>query len=191
MKTCKKSDPCCPYHACMSNHCQYNEVKANHNGKTEWVRHCKMATYVLMVSTVFPATHKKKGLPTYFVLKISSELKIHTIRSNYELWKKRIDRVNEGKAVLELRFWTGKPYASKQQTFYALKQGEVGIQKIQRKTSELIDNRHYVIDGTSKPYITTNTLAKNDGLGTFDFMDWFKGFGNEPKAIIHFTKFRY
>lgn len=151
-----------------------------------------MKTYYLIISVVFPKTHPKAGMPTSFISRIFNQQKIHTIRNNYELWKKRIDEVNEGKAVLDLRFWEGKPYSSKQQTFKTLKHGEIGIQKLQRKTYTLISSRDYVIDGFTNPFLSTNTLAQNDGLGTFDFLNWFKGgFGVEPKAIIHFTKFRY
>lgn len=151
-----------------------------------------MKTYYLMISVVFLKTHPKAGQPTSFISKIFSQEKKHTIRGNYELWKKRIDEVNEGKAVLDLRFWEGKPYDSKQQTFKTLKQGEVGVQKLQKRNTVLVDNRFYVIDGDVKPNLNTATIAQNDGLGTFDFMDWFKGdFGVEPKAIIHFTEFRY
>jgi len=152
----------------------------------------KIVTYVLMVSRYFPATHPRKGLPTFFLSKIDEGEKKHTIRANYELWKNKIERINRGEAVLELRYWEGKPYRSKQITFKTFKQGEVGIQKLQRKTAELVDGRHYVIDGDTQPTLITVTLAKNDGLGVYDFMDWFVGgFGVNPKAIIHFTKFRY
>jgi len=157
----------------------------------------------LMVAQYFPKTHPKAGIATYFEPKIRAndildemckywDPKLHTIRNNYELWKRRIDRVNEGGAVLELRYWEGRPYHTNQITFKTLKQGEVGIQKLQRKITTLVDDRHYVIDGDTKPNLKTETLAKNDGLGVYDFIDWFVGgFGVEPKAIIHFTKFRY
>lgn len=38
--------------------------------------------------------------------------KLHTCRANYSLWKKRIDEVNEGKAILVIYEWTDKPYNS-------------------------------------------------------------------------------
>ena len=62
-----------------------------------------MKTYVLTISKNFPSTHSKKGTPTNFFYKIKSGDKKHTIRANYELWKKRIDEVNEGKAIISLR----------------------------------------------------------------------------------------
>ena len=51
----------------------------------------KIKTYVITVSEFFPKTHNKSGLPTGFIDKIGSKIKKHTIRGNYELWKKRID----------------------------------------------------------------------------------------------------
>jgi hypothetical protein len=49
-----------------------------------------ISVYVLMISTVFPAYHKRKGEETRFVEKILNLIKIHTIRANYQLWAKRI-----------------------------------------------------------------------------------------------------
>ena len=47
-----------------------------------------MKTYVLTLSQNFPKTHKRAGEETNFVNKIFDGSKIHTIRSNYELWEK-------------------------------------------------------------------------------------------------------
>ena len=163
-----------------------------------------MKTYIITVARTFPKMHKRAGEQTLFTEKIACAVfcpgncdecdfqspKIHTIRSNYELWEKRAQHINEGKAVLSIRYWSGKPYNSKQVELCQL--NEVGVQKLQRKNSTLVDNRQYVIDGNTKPGLITVTLAKNDGLGVYDFMDWFpKGIGMEPMAIIHFTEFRY
>ena len=148
----------------------------------------KIVTYVLMVSRYFPATHPRKGLPTFFLSKITNKEKIHTIRDNYELWKKRIDQVNEGKAVLELRFWEGRPYHTKQTTLKTLKQGEVGIQAIDIDPYGLsyrIDSKVWIFD-------QRKIIAQNDGLTPEEFKDWFKKSDlSKPMAIIHFTKFRY
>lgn len=74
-----------------------------------------MKTYVITVSEKFPTKHKRKGEPTFFRENILAVKKIHTIRNNYEFWKKRIDEVQNGNAVLSIRVWTGKPYASPQE----------------------------------------------------------------------------
>lgn len=116
-----------------------------------------MKTYVLTVSRHFPAKHPRRGESTFFPARIQNGLgdshyiqsptsKIHTIRANYDLWKKRIDEVNAGEAVLSLRYWTGKPYNSKQQEFARLdKNSGIGVQKLtfssQWFNSMLVDGR--------------------------------------------------
>jgi hypothetical protein len=146
-----------------------------------------MITYVLTVSQCFPATYPRKGQPTNFVQKIYNGQKIHTIRNNYPLWKKRINKINQGKAVLSLRYWKGKPYQTKQKEFLILKTNEVGIQKIE------VNPLGWVIDDNLCEKLQTETIAKNDGLTHQDFKNWFKNSFtvNEPKAIIHFTPFLY
>lgn len=85
-----------------------------------------MITYVLTLAKRFPATHPKKGTPTHFFTKILQEEKLHTIRGNYDLWKRRIDKINAGKAVLSIREWTGIPYRSPQRELAILR--KVGLQ---------------------------------------------------------------
>lgn len=157
-----------------------------------------MKTYVLMVSRVFPSKHKRKGEPTYFVEKLNQGVfpekhlgiiapKITTIRSNYELWKKRIDEVNEGKAILSLRYWSGKPYCSKQVEFARFdKDSGIGIQELYFLQGSLLDPS-ICCNRRINPY----ELIKNDGLNNEDFFEWFKDRPTYPMAIIHFTKFRY
>jgi len=143
-----------------------------------------MKTYVLTISKYFPAKHPKVGGVTKFFDKIYFHEKIHTIRANYELWKKRIDKVNEGSAVISVRQWTGKPYHSKQEEKFQFKQGEVGIQKI-----EFTPLGWFIDDYDSD--VRTYDIAQNDGLLVADFIAWFKNYPDEPMAIIHFTSFRY
>ena len=159
-----------------------------------------MKTYVLLISRYFPATHPRKGEPTFFHAKIWKGLcdnsyylqpkKIHTIRANYDLWKKRIDEVNSGEAVLSLRYWTGRPRHSKQQEFARLgKDSGIGVQKLsfssQWFNSMLVDGGYCFAD-------IETSIAKNDGLSFDDFEAWFKGYDlSKPMAIIHLTDFRY
>jgi len=164
-----------------------------------------MKTYVLIVSLTFPATHKRKGEPMYFREKIWSALgvcsdkiyeefggmptpKIHTIRANYSYWKKRIDQVMEGKAILSIRFWEGKPYGSKQIEICQLDKFDgVGIQKAELNFSTLVSK----VDGNAWNQ-NIDSIAKNDGLSFEDFKEWFKGYDlKKPMAIVHFTPFRY
>ena len=161
----------------------------------------KIKTYVITLSMVFPESHTKAGRNTFFKEAITNGIegdhekyeyqhfKIHTVRNNYELWKKRIDEVNAGKAIISIRQWTGKPYRSKQTEIRQL--NKAGIQKIR----SMDDNFAYSVSdkGNVLP-IPLDLLSINDGLELSDFKEWFKGSeptpGN-PMAIIHFTDFRY
>lgn len=142
-----------------------------------------MKVYVLTVSEFFPKTHPKAGLPTGFINAIANFNKIHTIRANYELWLKRAEKINKGEAVLSVRYWTGKPYKSKQREVFVFE--KIGIEKIQ------LDALGWFIDDIDSDY-TTSDFAKNDGLSKEDFSAWFKGYDfSNPMAIIHFSNFRY
>ena len=70
-------------------------------------------------------------MPTEFKEKVLNKKKIHTIRANFPLWEKRIKEVQEGRAVLSIRQWTGEPYRSKQVEIVRLAaEGGVGVQKL-------------------------------------------------------------
>lgn len=154
-----------------------------------------MKTYVLIVSERFPKTHKRAGEQTNFTGKIYStncklpfppySPKIHTIRGNYDLWRKRFDQIEAGKAILSVRVWSGLPYKSKQQEIFKFDATrKIGIQKLE-------DPSNFVFAPINGKAINWETIAKNDGLSFDDFCDWFKVRNNKPMAIIHFTEFRY
>ena len=165
----------------------------------------KIKTYILTVSRYFPSNHPKIGQETGFVEKILSALveapdwsKIHTIRSNYELWAKRIREVQQGTAILSLRYWEGKPYRSKQIEFAKLdKDSGIGIQAIilpKFLEYQKCECRVLVCDyySESLSVVVIGDLSKNDGLRLEDFKAWFKGYDlSQMMAIIHFTKYRY
>lgn len=115
--------------------------------------------------------------------------KIHTIRGNYDLWKKRADKINAGEAVLSLRQWSGSPYnyaqdGSKQVEFMQLE--KINVQKI-----EFNKFLGAFIDDTDSD-VRLETLAKNDGLSVEDFKAWFHDLKyDEPYAIINFTDHKY
>ena len=173
-----------------------------------------METHVITVSRTFPKTHKRAGENTQFIEKIiendnidlripsnsaeflnwtrhNYEPKLHTIRSNYQLWEKRIKEVQYGKALLSLRYWSGKPYNSKQVEFASLdKDSGVGIQDLIFLNRNILDPIIAINSDCLELDITD--LCKNDGLIPDDFMDWFKSYDlSKPMAIIHFTNFRY
>lgn len=177
----------------------------------------KIKRYRLGVSRFFPTTHPRKRQRTFFVEKIKLTLnhafedadpefdicshpKIHTIRGNYNLWKKRIDEVQEGRAVIELFYWAGKPYTKDkngigQVVFATLdKDSGCGIQKLEIQDSMIngaLKSNDVVMLG-EKESVLMSTIAQNDGLSLQDFKDWFKKYDlTEPMVIIYFTNFRY
>lgn len=167
-----------------------------------------MKTYVLMLSKVFPATHPRKGEPTSFKMAFNNArlcakcqekpkgmcmgecvvgyIKRHTIRANYDLWKKRFEQIAAGEAVLSVRQWTAAPYRSKQVEIARLtREDGIGLQCLRFDKSRFLPHVDY------KP-IGIGNLANNDGLSLEDWREWFKDYDlSKPLAIIHFTKFRY
>lgn len=157
-----------------------------------------MKTYVITLSRHFLANHKRAGEETHFKEKFllgqglidydtPSLAKIHTIRANYPLWEKRIKEVQEGRAVLSVRQWTGKPYRSKQVEIAMLTaENGVGIQRLEFTDCRL---RFPYIDSE---WTSMVSIAEHDGLSLNDWVEWFNGYDHpRPLAIIHFTKFRY
>lgn len=146
-----------------------------------------MKTYVLTLSKSFLKGHPKSGLPTYFQEKLAKGEKLHTIRGNYPFWQKRVQDIQEGKACLSVRQWTGEAYKSPQIEILRLtKENYIGVQKLHLHTL----NQSATIDDNIK--IELPDLAKNDGLSFNDWYYWFRGYVlNQPMAIIHFTNFRY
>lgn len=175
----------------------------------------KIKRYRLGVSKKFPTTHPRKGEETGFIKAILRSLncpdctppdiedycngcrtnrKIHTIRSNYPLWEKRMKEVQAGRAVIELFYWEDKPYHSKQVVFATLDKDsgcnvqEIIIGKIGNNGFCAEINTRYC----NRMIIGVECIAQNDGLSLEDFKAWFKGYDlSEPMAIIHFTSFRY
>ena len=166
----------------------------------------------MSISRTFPAKHPRAGEKTYFEGKIRYGIgidscvvavpysKIHTIRANYMFWKKRIDEVNAGKAVLVLFEWNGKPYGKgtiQRELFRFDKDSGIGVQKLEWISSETAvvnpsNNCMFPAIAPFETLVNTPELANNDGLSERDFRDWFKDYDlSEPLAIVHFTKFRY
>ena len=155
-------------------------IKMNHDAFMK-----KKKTYVLLVSQAFPKHHRRAGDSTGFVNLIAIKTKIHTLRGNYELWKKRFEKIAAGEAILSVRSWSGIPYDSNQITHFELtKDDGIGIEKLENPS-----NFAYATIGTKE--IDWGLIAQNDGLCFSDFCDWFKVRSDKPMAIIHFTKFRY
>ena len=176
-----------------------------------------MDTYVITLSQQFPAKHPRKGEPTGFVDKIQEALnyvkyfgiggmqptkraKIHTMRTNWNLWSKRFRKIYEGKACLSLRVWSGKPYASKQVEIARLTKADgIGIQKLHLTDEIDMSGEYGIVESTWELFgihgdtkVSYKHLAYNDGLSYEDWDAWFEKYDkSKPLAIIHFTKFRY
>lgn len=154
-----------------------------------------MITYVLTVSEFFQKTHSKAGKPTNFPQAIKHYDKIHTIRGNYDLWAKRFEKINTGKAILSVRIWQGKPYKSKQLEIFKYDYThKIGVERLVLEPkcftegSEPLPNINYQF---YSPKLLSK-LSKNDGLSIEDFNEWFKKYDkSQEMAIIHFTDFRY
>lgn len=162
-----------------------------------------MKTYYLTLSQVFPSTHARAGAPTHFeaafhagqVFNRGSEClyrhpKLHTIRANYEFWKKRFEKIAAGEAVLSIRQWVGKPYgkdSTQREIARLTREDGIGLQKLTVIGCATIHPKY--VDGHS---VTCKTLANNDGLDEADWRNWFESYDlTEPMAVIQFTKFRY
>lgn len=178
-----------------------------------------MITYVLTLSQSFPSTHRRPGEPTYFLEKMHNALtgqdfslhptgrddsygcttlwcetirekKLHTIRSNYDFWAKRFEKIEAGKAVLSIRQWVGKPYgkgSTQKEIAILTKDDGIGIQRLEFENGSIW---HPLIDGRS-PYYPSE-IAERDGLSLTDWLDWFRSYDlSKPLAIIHFTNYRY
>ena len=168
-----------------------------------------MIKYVLTLSQAFPAKHPRKGQPTRFVDRLNNarydtylycydksgaETKRHTIRANYDLWRKRFDKIDKGEACLSIRIWTGKPYASPQREICCLTHKDgIGLQKLEfLKYDPVFTGGIWISGHTFKEEYILPKLANNDGLPLQDWEAWFKDYDKtKPLAIIHFTSFRY
>ena len=184
----------------------------------------KIKIYKMPISEFFPRKHKRAGEPTDFMQKIINALdgkepkKLHTLRAKCEAWKRKIDEVIEGDAILVVFAWSKKPYRSAQQDKFVFgKNTDEVVNFIHRKyTPDFINNKCRVVlkdeveigtqelecfpkDGDSwliKPHfkcmLDNNIIAKNDGLTTEDWQEWFKNYDlSKPLIVIHFTNFRY
>ena len=166
------------------------------------VRAKKKKIYVLTLSQFFPKGHIHAGEETFFREKLALGLhgrgvrggKFHTIRANYELWRKRFEKIAADKAVLSIRQWVGKPYAegSTQREIVTLTRDDgIGLQRLDFEGGDIycvnVDGQRF-----SPTRETLENIAANDGLSYEDWREWFKDYDiSNPLAIIQFTKYRY
>lgn len=147
----------------------------------------KKACYVLMLSEVFSKTHPKAGQKTHFIEQFNNGQKIHTIRENYELWKKRFEKIEKDEAYISVRKWENplKPYRSKQIIIKDLHKSDgIGLGRIQKTAIGMS------IDGIIGHKV--DKISKNDGLEIEDFNLWFRHVELlKPCALIYLNDFRY
>lgn len=108
----------------------------------------------IMFSKTFPAYHPRAGEPTGFRESILAGRKVHTIRKTAGNRK--------GGETVSLREWAGRPYASQQVEFA---QCELVITPCRLSFYVSADAAN------ATPYI--RRVARQDGLGVQDFIDWF------------------
>lgn len=166
-----------------------------------------MKTYVLILSSTFPADHPRAGKETFFKEGIRNGIsgdvekyeyqhyKIHTIRSNYELWHKRIGEIKRGDAVISVRQWSAKPYRSRQVEICKItKDNNPGTQQVFMTYNQIFGYEASVNSQELFGQLEREKLAENDGLSVDEFSNWFFKRGKVDEfsgVIIHFTGFRY
>lgn len=144
---------------------------------------------VLTFSRVFPAYHPKAGQKTFFVEKILSSLSmqgyaVHPFPQELEGYVPKHHTIREGSRwkvgdKFSPRFWSGKPYNSKQ----IIIAPDIEVKKVWR--FEMIpalwaDECEFVLtlnDGNELMLTKQGIIeiASNDGLLLSDFIYWFAG----------------
>jgi hypothetical protein len=117
-----------------------------------------------------------------FVEPILTGKKIHTIRANYDFWKR-----HDGKEC-SFRVWQGKPYRSRQVEFAWR---VIHVQEVYFTRG--VENGFWA---NPQGGIKDAVIAKNDGFfDVADFRQWFHnpkaGYATGYYAVLHFTDFRY
>ena len=131
---------------------------------------------IITLSRLFPVKHSRKGQPTNYAELLNAGKKLHTIRTNYDLWKINEEKMRTGNYYLSVRQWSGRPYHSKQVEVAQIKT-PITVQRIMI-TNHLDDEDEplsAVIDGKLLSHKDCEILAKNDGLSLQDFKEWFFG----------------
>ena len=150
----------------------------------------------IIVAKVFPTKHKRHGEPTHFAAKIVNGDKLHTIRTNYDLWAVNAEKMRTGRYVLSVRQWVGKPRQSKQHEVFNTEE-EIGVEHISMRYFANADGLRVVVENRQLTQCEIEQLVKNDGTNIDDFKDWFFGKQRHREdatftgVIVHFTSARY
>jgi hypothetical protein len=144
--------------------------------------------YQLYLAKNYLSTHPKKGRPTNFLEAVKQGKKKHTIRGNYTYWDKIVKQVNESKAVLSVRQWTGKPYYSSPVEVFQVH--KITIEPVHFEKPSKANPRKVAfitIAGVKKTGVEFDKVARNDGFDLVeDFLDWFPY--EFDGCILHFDE---
>jgi len=151
-----------------------------------------MKNYNLIIDTYFNSKHKKAGLQTGFVHQMFDGNKIHQIVKDFDKWEERIEKVNNGKAVLHLKFWDSTPHAknSKLNEFLVVtNKNDISIQEMAffKEKGKLVPAVHTGFGNFKN--IDIKVMAQNEGMSIDDFNNSYEN--TESYGIIHFTEFHY
>lgn len=145
---------------------------------------------VITFSRYFPKKHPREGQPTFFVEKIWAGLADITDRMQGSVdmdWYEYYNGVPKWHTIREgnrwkvgdffsPRFWSGKPYRSKQ----SLITEPIEIKKIWDFKKD--EHGFYFINGSSTSF-NMEDVARNDGLSMQDFDAWFYFIGSSKKGF--------
>lgn len=129
-----------------------------------------MKTIVLTFSRQFPAYHPEAGKDTNFVESILNGKKQTTIRGNLQRWRIIRSQLKKGTHILSLRYWSGKPYRSKQVEFArctSIDTHRVFITNDDHNGFEMSVNSIY------RNQSVIEQIAAHEGLTVDDFTAWF------------------
>lgn len=131
---------------------------------------------VITFSTRFQKKHPRAGQPTFFVEKIVSGEKKHTIRKG--------NRFKKG-MLFSARIWTGKSYCSPQKTIT-----DMPFCVEEAYDFEVRRGLPY-LNGNVLSVYQTNIICENDGLEWDDFVQWILNQDGFQGQIICWHKMEY
>ena len=139
----------------------------------------KSHTIVVTFAAILGPRSTFDGTRTGFEDSIPAGDKITTIRENYEYWANRIDRAQKHPdSICSHRMWSGKARRSLQYEINQVPAQDLWYASINfKKMSDeilLINDQEFPLD----------LVARNDGLGSPIFRDWFRSFENTDKPCI-------
>lgn len=149
---------------------------------------------VLTFSTTFPSYHLRKGEPTLFVEKIFAgladilpgwampkEFNKYDWHEYYNCHSPKFHTIRAGKRwkagdTFSPRIWSGRPYYDKQIKISS----DLEVKKtweFDMEPAAFLDECRFYINGTRIYGRSLSEVAKNDGLHSLDFIQWFAGPG--------------